>query len=182
MTVNRWLGLVFLATGIVIIFIWIPLDVDTGIIEKVRRQTVLGDSFAPFVAALIIGLGGLVAFLERPTPGAAEPDIAPSNLIHIACTIGILFVALMLMRYCGPQLVDWIRGDGQEYRLLRDTVPWKYAGFCIGGMFLVTGLISYTEKRFRWTHLLISALAVAAIIAVFDLPFEDLLLPPNGDV
>jgi hypothetical protein len=29
---------------------------------------------------------------------------------------------------------------------------------------------------------LVGALVVLALVAIFDLPFDDLLLPPNGDV
>jgi len=54
----KWLGWLGIALCGLMLFVWIPLDVDTGIIEKVRRQVTLGDSFAPTVAALIIGLGG----------------------------------------------------------------------------------------------------------------------------
>lgn len=49
----------------VMFFIWIPLDVETGIIEKVHRQVIPGDAFAPAIAAVIIGLGGLLILLER---------------------------------------------------------------------------------------------------------------------
>ena len=197
MTMTRWLGLFALATAVVIIFVWIPLDVETGIIEKVRRQTQLGDAFAPFVATLIIGVGGVVALLERHTTvqvqapqnttsqiaqaaGSRPPSLA--DLKHALVLLVLLFVVLTLMRYTGPLLAHLIRGDTDAYRLLRDTVPWKYAGFSLGGFVLIVGLIAYVEKRFRWLQVLIALGAVAALIAIYDLPFEDLLLPPNGDV
>jgi len=38
------------------------------------------------------------------------------------------------------------------------------------------------EGRMRWRTLIISILAVLFLIIVYDLPFENLLLPPNGDL
>jgi hypothetical protein len=47
---------------------------------------------------------------------------------------------------------------------------------------MVFGLISMMEGRMRWRTLIISILAVIFLIIVYDLPFENLLLPPNGDL
>ena len=47
---------------------------------------------------------------------------------------------------------------------------------------LVAGLIALIEGRLRPRTLLIGALAALALIVLYDLPFEDLQLPPNGDV
>lgn len=185
MTLNRWLGLFALAASLMIVFVWIPLDVETGIIEKVRRQKQLGDAFAPFVAALIIGLGGFITILEKPARHSANPSLIPpgwGDIKHILFVGGILLVSLLLIRYTGPLLVKLFRGDAAEYRLLRDTMPWKYAGFVVGGVCLISALIAYAERRLRFRHILIALLAVFAMIAVYDLPFDDLLLPPNGDV
>ena len=89
------------------------------------------------------------------------------------------------MLYVGPALVwtsNLVTGAEQEYRLLRDTVPWKYAGFAVGGTLAITVTVSLLERRFSLRALLVGLIAVAAMIAVYDLPFDDLLLPPNGDV
>ena len=75
-----------------------------------------------------------------------------------------------------------LRAGGEEYRILRDTVPWKYTGFVIGGILLVFSLICFVEERLSWRALLISIGAVVGIILLYDLPFDDVLLPPNGDV
>ena len=69
-----------------------------------------------------------------------------------------------------------------EYRLLRDTVPWKYVGFASGGFVIVAGASSVVEGRFSRSAALAGIVAVLLIIALYDLPFDDLLLPPNGDV
>jgi hypothetical protein len=68
------------------------------------------------------------------------------------------------------------------YRPLRASVPWKYLGYVAGGAMLIFGLISLAERRMRPEHLFLSFVAALALALLYDLPFEDLLLPPNGDV
>ena len=38
-TGERWLGLIAVVFALVLMLVWIPLDVDTGLVEKVRRQS-----------------------------------------------------------------------------------------------------------------------------------------------
>jgi hypothetical protein len=47
---------------------------------------------------------------------------------------------------------------------------------------MVGGLISYIEGHLRIRSFLIGLGSALALVAVYDLPFDDLLLPPNGDV
>ena len=89
-------------------------------------------------------------------------------------------LGLGLMRWTGP-LAAWLL-DAGEYRLLRDTVPWKYMGFVTGGTVIVGGLVALMEARASLRAALIGLAAAAALAAAYDLPFGDLLLPPNGDV
>jgi len=203
----KWLGWLALVLCGVMLFIWIPLDVDTGIIERARRQVNLGDSFAPTVAAVIIGLGGLLILLERtqttsksPTralidePGdqandqtTKQANSSPRPLCmddgrHAAIVLLLIAISLLLMRYVGPLVLHLFEGSSAEYRLLRDTAPWKYLGFVSGGVWLIVSLIAFNERRIRWQHFLIALAAVLVLIAFYDLPFDDLLLPPNGDV
>jgi hypothetical protein len=72
--------------------------------------------------------------------------------------------------------------DPRSYRDLRDTLPWKYIGFLLGSTGLITTCIAAIETRFSWRALLIALVATTALMALYDLPFDDLLLPPNGDV
>ena len=84
------------------------------------------------------------------------------------------------MRWGGPSLAEAM--TGQDYRPQRDTVPWKYLGFLMGGTTMIAALIFVVERQVRWSRVLI-ALGVTLFLALFyDVPFEDLLLPPNGDV
>lgn len=178
------MGLLTLAFAAVALFAWIPLDTQTGIIEKVRRQVAIGDALAPTVAAgfLILG-GGLLVLVERNADH--QPRVSLRGLGFTAGLLAIICIGFVAMRYSGP-LVVWIvnsaQGGDLEYRLLRDTTPWKYIGFFIGGTLLISCAISLVEGQVSRKALFFSVLAVAAMIIIYDVPFDDLLLPPNGDV
>ena len=181
---NLILGICFAAFALLLIFVWIPLDTDTGLIEKVRRQVTIGDALAPSVAGLFLLLGGLILILfERNAPD--QPEVDPVNLGFMAVVFVLLAASFLVMRYGGPALValvNLMRETPLEYRLLRDSAPWKYIGFFFGGTLMIGGLISLVEGRVTLRAALIGIVAVLAMIAVYDLPFDDLLLPPNGDV
>ena len=99
--------------------------------------------------------------------------------VDVCCELTICAAGILAMRYAGPLIAA-----GQEggYRPLRGTAPWKYIGFALGGGGMVAALVTLVEGRLRWTALATAAFAVIAIILLYDMPFEDLLLPPNGDV
>ncbi len=181
---NLYLGLFCVGFALLLLFVWIPLDTDTGWIEKVRRQVTIGDSMAPSVAALFLLVGGAILIqFERNVP--RQPTMTADNLRFIGSILLILLISLSIMRYCGPLVVaitNTLTGDTPEYRLLRDTAPWKYLGYFSGGIVMISGLIALIEGRLTGRILLISAVAVLVLIAIYDLPFDDLLLPPNGDV
>lgn len=176
---NLILGLTSLVFACVVAFIWVPLDTETGLIEKVRRITAIGDSLAPTVAAFFIGLGGVLLVLERKAP--LQAGLSSANLRFIAVQIAVLVIGVLLMRYAGPFVVSLLGGE-TEYRLLRDTAPWKYIGYFLGGTFIVTGLISLTEGRVSGRSFGIAVCVVLVLILIYDLPFDNMLLPPNGDV
>lgn len=181
---NLLLGLGCLAFALFLALVWIPLDVETGLVEKVRRRHVIGDALAPTLAAVFIALAGLGLLLfERRAQ--AQPVIPAASLRFLAAVILLTVIGFAIMRYAGPLAVELAQpfaGADLEYRLLRDTAPWKYIGFLLGGTFLVASLVTLVETRLSWRAVLIGVLACLAIIATFDLPFDDLLLPPNGDV
>ncbi len=176
---NLYLGLAFLVFAGLVAFVWVPLDVESGLIEKVRRRIAIGDALAPTVAAFFIGLGGLMLLLfERNAPD--QPRLDTTTFSYIGIQIAVMVTGFLIMLYAGPLAVALFGGEA-EYRLLRDTVPWKYTGYLIGGVFIVTGLISQVEGRLKWRNVLIGIFVVVVLITIYDLPFEDLLLPPNGD-
>jgi uncharacterized membrane protein len=172
------IGVGALVLGCLILFVWIPFDVETGLVEKVRSRIVIGDSLAPSLAASVLILGGvLLMFKSYRTSGRAE--LSWSSLKFIALILASVGLSLAVMRWTGPISAHLLNAD---YRSLRDTVPWKYAGYFWGGLVMVFGLISIMEHRLRWRILFISILAVLILMLVYDLPFKNLLLPPNGDI
>ncbi len=174
---NLALGLVCVALALIALFVWVPLDTDTGYIEKVRRQVVLGDALAPSLAAGFILVGGGLVLFETRAPRPAGLSLA--NTRYLALVLLLVVVSFALMRWVGPLVTA---GLGEDYRSLRDTAPWKHLGFVAGGMVLVVTPIATIEGRLSLRAILIALAAVLAFIAVFDLPFDDLILPPNGDV
>ena len=165
--------------AVIAIFVWIPADSDSGLVETVRRQMRVGDALGPTVAAGFILLGGLMVLL-RPTGSAAR--IRPDNLLFLAVLLLGFAVCIALMRWTGPATVAIFGAEDTTYRNLRDTVPWKYLGFVLGGGLMVFAMIARGERRVSLRAAVLALLACLALVAVYDLPFDDLLLPPNGDV
>lgn len=181
---NLILGGACVLFALVTLLVWIPLDTDTGIIERVRRRYVIGDALAPTVAAAFILIGGLLLiFNERRA--SDQPVLSRSHVNFLAQLISITVVSILVMRWSGPlvvELLNLFRAETLDYRLLRATDGWKHIGYILGGISLVAGVISLVQGRMTMRALVVGIIAVAAFIAIFDLPFEDLLLPPNGDV
>ncbi len=175
---NLILGLGAVGAALVVAVLWVPLDTTTGMIEKVRRQVTIGDALAPTVAATFVGLGGLlVALFERPENAHR---ITWRNAWYLIVFLGIVAVSFAVMRWLGPALAGLLTENG--YRPLRDTTPWKYVGFLVGGAGMITALIVLVEGKVTLRAILVGLAAAIALIILYDLPFDDLLLPPNGDV
>lgn len=172
------LGLLALVLGVVIIFWWAPLDSDTGLAEKVRGRWSVGDALAPTVAGVVIAASGLFILLGGLLR-ASEATLSLKNAAYLAAFLVIITAGFLIMRYAGPMVADLM---GVEYRPLRDERPWKYIGFILGGGGMIFGLISLAEGRIAAKRLVLALAIAAALAVVYDLPFEDLLLPPNGDV
>ena len=159
----------------VLVFVWAPLDTETGIVETVRRKFVIGDALGPILAGSVIALGaGLV--LLRPLPGK---NLSRQNVIWMARLTLLFAVSLLVMRYAGPIALTWSDGG---YRPLRATAPWNYIGFLLGGTLLVGGLTGLASRRLAFRDFAIGFAAALLIALLYDLPFDDLVLPPNGDV
>lgn len=173
-----YLGLIGLAVGCLIIFVWIPLDVETGIVEKVRGRVAIGDSMAPTLAAFILILGGVLSMIQSfRAPGRI--DLSVNSFKYLLLLLIMLSISMAVIRWAGPLAADILSAD---YRSLRDTIPWKYIGFFMGGGFMVFGLISIMEHRMRWQMLVLAVVAVTVMMLLYDLPFDNLQLPPNGDL
>ncbi|MEL6808956.1 MAG: hypothetical protein AAFO97_14365 [Pseudomonadota bacterium] len=181
---NLILGLICIVFATALTFIWIPFDTESGIVEKVRGRFNIGDALAPTVAACFILFGGILLLVsERSAPD--QPALGKSHITFIASLMAVAVTGLLVMRFAGPVLAETanlFRAEPIEYRLLRATPGWKHIGFALGGIIMVSGTIAVVERRFSRRGLLTALLAVIAMIVVFDVPFDDLLLPPNGDV
>ena len=181
---NLYIGLICTVLAVTLIFVWIPLDTDSGIVEKVRGRFNIGDALAPTVAACFVLVGSiLLLFFERND--TFQPALGKSHFFFITSLMAVTIVSLLVMRFAGPffaEIANLFRAEPIEYRLLRATPGWKHLGFVLGGVMMVTGIIAIVERRLSRRGLLTAVFAVVAMILVFDVPFEDLLLPPNGDV
>lgn len=181
---NLFLGLFFILFSLVLIFVWIPLDTDSGIIEKVRRQVTIGDALAPTIAGVFLLIGGVILVLfERRA--SEQPDFDRPAFGFFLKVLALLAISMLIMRFAGPAAVavaGLLTDTPLQYRLLRDTLPWKYVGFFLGGTLMISGLIGLIEGRVTLRTVLIGIGAVVVMIAIYDWPFDDLLLPPNGDV
>jgi len=196
------LGAACIGFALVLLVVWIPLDVDGGVTERARGATRVGDALAPWVAGVLVALAGALLVVEawRGEDGGGGGDgggdgVANrgargpvSALKFLLLLVTVFTVTLALYRYTGPAAVELARAVAgtvdavPDYRLLRDTAPWKYFGYFAGSWFMVFALIALTERRCTWRAALIAAAAPALIALCYDAPFDDLLLPPNGDV
>ncbi|MEM6386847.1 MAG: hypothetical protein AAF718_11495 [Pseudomonadota bacterium] len=170
-----WLALFFLVFAAVLLFVWVPLDTGTGIVETVRRKFVIGDALGPTVAGAVIALGAVLILL-RPKESSS---LTQQNLSWILGLIALFAISLGLMRYAGPVVASFTETG---YRPLRSTPPWNYIGFLLGGTVMIGWLTGLASRRFSARDFVIGFLAAIVIALLYDLPFEDLILPPNGDV
>ncbi|MGB7317574.1 MAG: hypothetical protein WBC85_06375 [Planktotalea sp.] len=181
---NLFIGLLCVVFALGLIFVWIPLDTDSGIVEKVRGRLNIGDALAPTVAACFVLIGGaLLLIVERQDP--LQTALSKGHLNFLVQLLVVTIASLLVMRFAGPlagELANQFRAEPIEYRNLRATPGWKHMGFVLGGIMLVSGLISIVERKFSKRAVLTAGFAVLVLIVVFDLPFDDLQLPPNGDV
>ncbi len=178
---NLILGICVLGFSVLLLAVWIPMDTDSGLILEVRRQVIIGDALAPTVASLFLLVGGaLLVSVERKSMD--QPGLSARDMAFVAGLVGIVALSLVVMRHAGPLAVALFAEETAEYRLLRGTAPWKYIGYFLGGTMMIIGMVALVEGRIRLRILVIAAFAVLAMIVLYDLPFEDLLLPPNGDV
>lgn len=185
--VEIWIALVCLVLALGVVLLWVPLDSETPPIYTFRRQTYIGDAMLPMVAAAGIAICAaihLLSTLRRARTSLDRPPFDGRTAAFFAQFFAIVAAALVLMFWAGPVALALFGPGGEDtvsYRQMRATLPWKYIGFVLGGFTLVFGVISLLEGQFRARRALAALLAVAVLIAVFDVPFDTILLPPNGD-
>ena len=175
----------FAVLALVTLGVWIPTDIESGIVETHRRRTIIGDAMAPTAAVVgmlvsAVLLGCLEFLRPRAKPTALDRGTA-AFVVRIAVPI---CAGLILMVHTGPLAVDAVNALGSDvgsYRLLRDTAPWKYLGYLVGGPIMIGGVIAVVERRFSKAAAATAVGATVVLMFMYDLPFDDLLLPPNGD-
>lgn len=184
--VEIWIALAFLVLGLIAAFLWVPLDSETLPIYEFRRQTYIGDSMLPMVAAMGIAICAAVHLLIswRRQRKEAEPPFDALTAVFFALFFAIIALSFVLMFWGGPAALALFGPSGEEpvtYRQMRSTLPWKYIGYVLGGFTLVFGVTSLIEGKLTLHRAISSILAVAFLILLFDVPFDTILLPPNGD-
>lgn len=169
------LALFVFGVALLVIFVWVPLDTGTGFVEKIRRRYAIGDALGPTVAAVVIAVGAVLVWL-RPRPSGS---LSRQNLGWMIRLLGLFALSLLLMRYAGPVVAMGMEGG---YRPLRSTPPWNYVGYLLGGTVLIGGLTGLAARRFSVRDFVIGFVSALVIALLYDLPFDGLILPPNGDV
>lgn len=180
------LALFFFVASLFTLFVWIPFDIETGVIETFRRRVTIGDAMAPTVATVGILVASVLmagVAIFRPVPKLIPEGLDKQSFSFIARLFVAIALGLVLMIHAGPVVVDLVNAMGGEigtYRNLRATYPYKLIGYVTGGFVLVFGVISVVENRFSKGAALASILAVVALTILYEVPFDNLLLPPNG--
>ena len=189
---NKWtcgLAIFFIIASLITLFVWIPNDIETGVVEKFRRQITIGDAMAPTMVAsaiLFVSMALLInAILSSRALRALENSAMDmQSFIFLFKLTFIIFIALLLMLYSGPLLVEFanlMNGENNSYRLLKGSLPYKYIGYVLGGFVMIFGSIGLVENKFFANGAWLSIIAVAVLTFLYDVPFDNLLLPPNGD-
>ena len=174
------IGLVGTGLAFLTLFYWIPKDIDTGVIDEWRRTVRIGDAMLPTFAAVVI-LGSSLMVGLRAILGLATGGPRTMSLVFMGLVLAVFAISFGVMWRAGPALVGiWFSGD-VPYRTLIDTAPWKYTGFILGGALMVFGFIALARHRIVWRDLGIAFAATVVIALLFDVPFDNLYLPPNGD-
>lgn len=205
MTAAKWnlgLGLFCSAFALFALLYWIPTDIETGVVEKERRDYVIGDAMAPFflsicmiVLSASLIFGSLFTLCRGPADADSEDQkpllegdidggISSSNFSFLFKLLAFIVISMALMEWVGPLTADTLRALGHDvgtYRQLVATVPYKYLGFIAGGLVMVIGLIALIEGRITRPGVLTAVFTILALIILYDVPFDTLLLPPNGD-
>jgi hypothetical protein len=180
---NTLLGFCVLVIALLGLFVWLPLDIETGLVEKVRNRYVIGDTFGPVVALFLIISSSITLIVVEQN--SKTVFINKLILKALLAYIMIFFVSLLIMRFLGPifiSIINILVLEDLNYRDLRDMQPVKYIGFVIGGTSMMILLSYFMDGALSRKRIKIF-IAVAIIMALFfDIPFEDVLLPPNGDV
>ncbi|NNE79539.1 MAG: hypothetical protein HKN18_04620 [Silicimonas sp.] len=177
---DQWVAIVGIGLALILLVFWIRLDIETGLIDVWRRTIRIGDALLPTIGALGMLFSaiwvGVSAFRQ------IDLDLSPGNsLPFFGIVLAIHAVSFVMMLWVGPVMVSLFAAEGATYRQLLDTIPWKYAGFIAGGTCLIFALKSLLERKMTLHSLGIAIAATVVIAFLYDVPFDTMQLPPNGD-
>ena len=140
MKTERWtigLSLFFIVAGALTLFVWIPHDVETGVVETFRRRTTIGDAMAPTLAAaailacsVIMGVSSILR-VRRVDDKPAEPGPDRRSYIFLLRLSVVIVMGLVVMVFAGPlavELVNVILAETGTYRQLKASLPYKFWG------------------------------------------------------
>jgi hypothetical protein len=184
------LAVFFIIASIFTLFIWIPNDIETGVIEIFRRRVTIGDAMAPTMVATGILIISVCLGIDAIVDGARSSNPIPEKVLDRESFIFlfkmtvVITLGLSLIFFTGPlcvELSNVLTGEADSYRYLKASFPYKYIGYLVGGFILVFGIISLIENRFSGSAAWITILTVLLLIILYDVPFNNLLLPPNAD-
>ena len=177
---NVILGAVTVVFALVLLLLWIPNDIDGDLINVVRRRASIGDPLAPTMTGFLVLFSGVMLVATGLFQPVGKEAFSLGNLIFLICTALFCTVFVSLMLFTGPVLVA-VFNVAEDYRQARALVPWKFTGYLLGGFVLVVGLVGAVERRVSRRTLVLAVLVPLVIALLYDLPFDDTLLPPNGD-
>lgn len=174
------IGILGAIMALITLFIWIPADIETGVIDVWRRTVRIGDAMLPtFAACGILGASIVIAVKNIFAKSRSSVRTVDPHFAFSLCAI--LIISLGLMVFTGSAAI-WLWTGGEiQYRQVLTAAPWKYLGFLTGGTLMVFGFISLSEHQLRWRSVMIAAISTLLIALLYDLPFDSLFLPPNGD-
>ncbi|MEL6291160.1 MAG: hypothetical protein AAFQ44_05160, partial [Pseudomonadota bacterium] len=95
------LALLALVSGLLIACVWAPLDSGTGLIERVRGRSSIGDALAPTLVGVVLVLSGALLLSVQHLLTRGETLVA-ANAIYLMRLLLVALVAITLMRWAGP--------------------------------------------------------------------------------
>lgn len=113
----------------------------------------------------------------------ANGDKSYGRFYAIFTIFTILLISMLVIVSAGnvlTKITNIIGITDNTYRQLSATAPYKYTGISLGGFFLVFSLISWVQQEITLRAAGIAAGMVLILIFAYDVPFDTLLLPPNG--
>lgn len=185
---RKWemgIGVVGLLFAIIALAFWFPHDIKGKFMEVTMAGVKEpGDAFFPIILTSIIAFFSVVQLiigaLQTSYGQKSFGYISTRNIGYLAILFLIISIGLALMYWMGPLFVAML-GVAKSYRLLVDTIPYKYIGFLTGGFLITFSIITWAEGRVRKRSAVVSVLLLLILISIFDLALNNIQLPPNAD-